>query len=175
MVRSAHVWAALLFASPLAAPAVASQAKLAAFMPADDAVKGFKAIKGTDQYCATANDLHLIYDGGDGEYKKAGVTEALQRSYKAGKVIATVTIHKMGGDWKKAKAFYTKKHKGIAGKPGFVRLAVKNAGAYGPAPGNTLVGYSWTKYYFVSYTITDQASKSAAEAFVKVITQKIAK
>jgi hypothetical protein len=144
-------------------------------MPADGAVKGFKAVAGTDQYCATQNDLHLIYDGGDGEYKSAGVTEALQRLYKSGKVVATVTIHKMGGDWKKAKAFYAAKQKGIAGKPGFVAVPVKSAGSYAPAPGNTLLGYSWTKHFFVSYTISSQQGTAAGQEFIKAVAGKMAK
>jgi hypothetical protein len=165
----------VLLAAALAVPAAASHAELAGLMPADDAVKGFKAVNGTDQYCATANDLHLIYDGGDGEYKTAGVTEALQRLYKSGKVVATVTVHKMGGDWKKAKAFYAAKQKGIAGKTGYVTLSVKNAGCYAPAPGNTLLGYSWTKHFFVSYMISSQQDPAAAQEFIKAVAGKMAK
>jgi len=72
--------------APAKAPAIAK------LLPASNELKGWAAIANTDTHCASSKELHKIYNGGDGEYIKAGVTEAYQRTYKNGTVLATVQV-----------------------------------------------------------------------------------
>lgn len=154
--------------APAKAPAIAK------LLPASNELKGWAAIANTDTHCASSKELHKIYNGGDGEYIKAGVTEAYQRTYKNGNVLATVVVHRFGTDWQKAKALCTKRVSGISKTKGFTTVKLKNAGCYGPVPGGQLLGYSWTGYYMVRYEFSSQNTAGAMQAFMKNVTGKVA-
>jgi hypothetical protein len=154
-------------------PAGASQQSLAAFLPGSGQVAGWTIQANSEQYAPSSDKLHVIYDGGDGEYITAGVTEALKRTYKRDKAYLTVTIHKMGTDWQKAKAFYTKKKAAIEEQEGYTTVTVKNAGCYGPLAGMTL-GYSWTGYYMVTYLATDKGAGGDVKQFIEKVAGKMA-
>jgi len=167
---------ALLIAGLLLLPTVsgapATTPAIAKLLPASNELKGWAAVPNTQTYCASAKELHKIYNGGDGEYIKAGVTEAVQQTYKNGGVLATVVVHKFGTDWKKSKALYTSRTAGISKAKGFATVPVKNAGCYGPVPGGQLLGYSWTGYYMVRYELTKPDTTSTMQAFMKNVTGK---
>ncbi len=152
--------------------ALASQQSLAAFLPGSNEVAGWAIQANSEQYAGSPQQLHVIYDGGDGAYINAGVTEALKRTYKRDKTYLTVTIHKMGTDWQKAKAFYAKKKTAIEKEQGYTDVTVKNAGCYGPLAGMTL-GYSWTGYYMVTYLATDNAAGGDVKQFIQKVAGKM--
>jgi hypothetical protein len=165
----------LLIAGLMLLPTVdgapASTPTIAGLLPAGDELKGWATL-GPDTYCAGPKELHKIYNGGDGEYIKAGVTEAIQRMYKNGTTIAVVVVHKFGTDWKKSKALYTTRSASMSKTKGYAAVQVKNAGCYGQPPGGQVYGYSWTGQYMARYEFTKPDTTDAAQAFMKNVTGK---
>ncbi|MGD8238353.1 MAG: hypothetical protein PVH68_07375 [Armatimonadota bacterium] len=156
---------------PTVAGAPAQTPAIAKLLPGSNELKGW-VTAGPDTYCAGAKELHKIYNGGDGEYIKAGVTEAIQRIYKNGSTIATVVVHKFGTDWKKSKARYTTRSAALSKGKGYTTVPVKNAGCYGRPPGGMVYGYSWTGQYMARYEFTKPNTTSAMQSFMKNVTGK---
>jgi hypothetical protein len=160
---------------PTVAGTAAKTPTIATLLPASNELEGWAAVPKTLTYCANAKELHKIYNGGDGEYIKAGVTEAVQQTYKNGSLLATVVVHKFGTDWQKSKAHYTRCQKAISTAKGYTTMPVKNAGCYSQTPGAQLVGYSWTGHYMARYEFYKLTTTSAMESFMKNVTGKCAR
>jgi len=163
----------LTFSAVPQRPAAASQQTLSALLPKAGQVSGWKIVPEGDLYAANPGKLSVIYDGGDGEYIRAGVTEALSRTYQSGKTYLTVRIHKLGSDPQKAKAFYANKEGSIRKAQGYTAVPVKNGGCYAPTGGLT-VGFSWTGPYMVTYVATTTEATSATKAFILKVSANIA-
>lgn len=150
-------------------------AALCDLAPASNAIPDWKALN-ADKNAAGPDELHKIYNGGDGVWKTAGVTAAFQRHYKneaTGK-IATLIINKTGGDWKKAKALYTSKNESFTGQPGYQALELKAAGAVS-AVGRGTRGHMWGKYYYCTIEVngTSAAEVTAAKKFLQKLSATI--
>lgn len=155
-------------------PVGATQQALAAFLPKAGEVAGWQIVAKSDAYAPNPGKLSVIYDGGDGAYIKAGVTECLSRTYQSGKTYLTVRVHKLGTSTAKAKAFYTAKQGTIKKANGYTTVAVKDGGCYAPSGGLT-VGFSYTKYYVVTYVATTTHAQGATKAFIQKVAGKMAR
>ncbi|MFQ5810484.1 MAG: hypothetical protein ACE5JM_12770 [Armatimonadota bacterium] len=170
----ATIWILImgLLLLPTVAGAPVNTPAIAKLLPASGELKGWALVPGTLTHCASSKELHKIYNGGDGEYIKAGVTEAIQGMYKNGSTIATVVLHKFGTDWKKSKARYTARSAALSKAKGYATVPVKNAGCYGQPPGGMVYGYSWTGPYMARYEFTKPDAASAAQSFMKNVSGK---
>jgi len=179
MLTTTRRWAvraALAVVAALAASTVLGAASLSSLVPASNEIAGWAALQ-ADTAAASPDQLWKIYDGGDGEWKAAGVTSAFQRYYKNGTTgkVLTLALHKTGTDWQKAKALYNKKNPDINGQAGYQTVQLQSAGSLA-TPAQGLKGHSWGKYYYCTVTVngTSAAEVSAAKLFLQKTAAKIA-
>jgi hypothetical protein len=145
--------------------------------PSSNTVAGWTAMD-ADKLAASPDELWKIYNGGDGEWKVAGVTSAFRRYYKNAQTnhILTLDINKTGTDWQKAKALYRSKNDGIRKQAGYQTVTLKQEGALA-TPVQGLKAHFWNKYYYCSIEIngTSAADVSAAKQFMLKVADNITK
>lgn len=176
LLRKSVLLSVAVLVCVLVTATVPGAASLSSLVPASNEISGWKALQ-ADVVAASPNELWKIYDGGDGEWKQAGVTSAFLRYYKnetTGKTLS-LTLHKTGTDWQKAKALYRNKNASIRSQAGYQTITVTSEGSLA-TPTQGVQAHSWTKYYYCTVTVrgTSAAEVTAAKQFLLKTAAKIA-
>ena len=165
---------ALVFALASCILFAATQPAVTKLLPdaKDKPLVAWKAVKNGLQY-GKGDGLTNIYDGGYGDYIKAGVVDAARNLYQRKADTMEVTVHTMKSA-KAAAAFFAKDAK--ANKAKTFSQTKTSAGAVGYSAGQAL-GYGYSGSYYVAVTSMYGGAKARADAqtFVKVIINKAAK
>lgn len=158
-------------------PSFAYAVGLHALCPSGDGLPGWTLLE-ADKLAANKDELWKIYNGGDGEWKTAGVTTAFQRHYqnKQTKHVLTLIINKTSTDWQKAKALYRKENEKSKDQPGYQTVTLKQEGALA-TPTQGLTAHLWNKYYYCTIQIngTSPSDVSAAKQVMLKVADSITK
>lgn len=146
---------------------------LPSLCPGSNAVAGWQALD-ADKLASNADELWKIYNGGDGEWKTAGVTSAFARHYQNTntKKVLSLTINKTGGDWTKAKALFRSNNDSLDDQQGYQNVELKQQGSLATLAQGGLHGHFWSKYYYCTVESADASSATVGAA--KQLMQKVA-
>ncbi len=166
----------------VACAAVWAAVGLPALCPGSNVVPGWQVLD-ADKLASNPDELWKIYNGGDAEWKTAGVTSAFARHYQnqQTKKVLTLTINKTGTDWTKAKKLYRAKNDSgegkLSGLPGYQTVQLKQEGSLATPAYGGVYAHFWAKYYYCTVESGDAsaASVSAAKQFMQKVSANITK
>jgi hypothetical protein len=146
---------------------------LPSLCPNSNGLSGWQALD-ADKLASNADELWKIYNGGDGEWKTAGVTCAFARHYQNTKTkkVLSLTINKTGTDWTKAKALFRSKNDSLDDQQGYQTVELKQQGSLTALAQGGLHGHLWSKYYYCTVESADASSTTVGAA--KQLMQKVA-